>query len=132
MFTWPSVSTATDGSVSKTDGVRGLVFEPAIVRVPVTSASYSVSSGEDVVATTVAQATTLTLPQVSEKNVGDIISIVKEVPGTDEVTIVPFGSELILGQTSVVLSFSYGTMKIYTNGTNWFALFWKIMNTNLL
>ena len=48
---------------------------------------------------------------------------VKEVAGSSVITIVPFGTELISGNTTATLTSSYGSMKIYTNGTNWFALY---------
>lgn len=122
-FTWPTAATVTDGSVLKTDATGALVFEPSTIRSVVTGTTYSISANDDIVAITIAQATTLTLPDPTTKNVGDLIYIQKEIAGTDIITIVPFGTELISGQSSVELSFSYGSVKIYTNGINWFALF---------
>lgn len=122
-FTWPDLTGVAEGSVLKTDSTGELTFEPAIVRVAVTGTTYTIQPGDDIVAITQQQDTTLTLPDPTTKNVGDICYIVKEVSGTDVVTIIPSGSELISGETSATLSFSYGTVKIYTNGVNWFALF---------
>lgn len=122
-FTWPDSTGIVEGSVLKTDSTGGLVFEPAIVRVAVTGTTYTISPDDDIVAITQQQATTLTLPNPTTKNVGDIIYIVKEVSGTDVITILPNSSELISGETSVTLSSSYGTLRLYSNGINYFALF---------
>ena len=121
-FSWPATASISS-SVLKTDGVGGLTFEPAIVRSVVTTSTYTITTSDDIVALSVAQATTLTLPDPTLKNEGDLIYVVKEISGTDVITILPFGTELISGASSATLSFSYGTVKLYTNNVNWFALF---------
>jgi len=100
-FTWPDSTGIVEGSVLKTDSTGGLVFEPAIVRVAVTGTTYTISPDDDIVAITQQQATTLTLPNPTTKNVGDIIYIVKEVSGTDVITILPnIATELIISPFS--------------------------------
>ena len=123
-FTWPTIATTTDGSVLKTDSSGGLSFEPATIRSEVTGTTYSIATNDDIVALTIDQATTLTLPNPLLKNIGDLIYCVREVAGTTVTTIVPETvGTLINGETSVTMSFSFGSVKIYTNGINWFALF---------
>jgi hypothetical protein len=123
-FTWPSTTPST-GTVLKTDGSGNLSFESANVRSEIdpTATTYAARISDDIVAVTGTLATTITLPDPSLKPVGDLVYVVKEVAGTSIVTIVPFGTELISGNTSSTLSASYGSVKIYTNGINWFALF---------
>ena len=123
-FNWPSERPAT-GQILSTDGSGNLKFSEQNSRVAVdpASTSHSIDSTSDIVAITGTLATTLTLPDPSTKTVGDLIYVVKEVSGTSVVTIVPFGSELISGNSSTTLVNSFGSVKIYTNGTNWFALF---------
>jgi len=107
----------------KTDGNGNLVFENSNTRTEVSSATYSISPNDDIVAITVQLDVTLTLPDPSQSVVGDILYIVKEVPGLNSVTIVPNSSELISGQNSYSSSIEYSVIQIYTNGTNWFILF---------
>ena len=121
-YTFPSVA-PTENTVLMTDGSGNLSFAPTNTRTPVTATTYTITANDDIVAITVAQNTTLTLPDPSTKQIGDIIYIVKEVAGTDQININPNGSELISGQTSYTFSAEYGATKIYTNGTNWFLLF---------
>jgi hypothetical protein len=123
-FNWPSTA-PTPGSLLKTDGLGNLTFEESNVRsvVDAASAAYTIGPSDDIVAITGTLDTTLTLPDPTTKSVGDLVYIVKEVDGPSVITVVPFGSELISGETSTTLSDPYGSFKIYTNGTNWFALF---------
>lgn len=120
-FTWPS-SAPVAGSVLKTDGVGNLSFEPSNSRSTVDAASYTILSSDDIVAVTGTVDTTLTLPDPTSKTTGDMIRIVKEVGGSSVVTVVPHGTELVSGGSSAVLSQPYDSMKVYTNGTDWFAL----------
>ena len=124
-FAWPSTTSgAADGSVLKTNSSGGLSFEPATIRSEVTGTTYSIQVNDDIVALTINQATNLILPDPTLKNVGDLIYCVREVAGTAVTTIVPETvGTLINGETSVTMSFSFGSVKIYTNGINWFALF---------
>lgn len=123
-FSWPSTA-PTAGSVLKTDGAGNLTFETSNNRSAIGTAAtaYTIISTDDIVAITGTLDTTITLPDPSTKVVGDMIYIVKEVAGSSVITVVPFGSELISGSSSVTISDPYGSFKIYTNGTNWFALF---------
>jgi len=123
-FVWPSEAPAP-GTVLKTDSLGNLTFESINVRSEVgeLETSYDVSISSDIVAITGTLDTTLNLPDPTTKTVGDIIHVVKEVSGTSIITILPFGTELVSGNPSVELSSSYGSVKIYTNGINWFALF---------
>lgn len=97
-FVWPSAA-PTPGSILKTDGSGNLTFESSNVRSVVDPASttFTVGASDDIVAVTGTLDTTITLPDSSTKTVGDMIYIVKEVDGA--------------------------SVKVYTNGTNWFALF---------
>lgn len=122
-FAWPTLSSATEGSVLKTNGSGSLSFEPFQIRSVVTTTAYTIAADDDIVAITIAQPATLTLPDPALKNEGNMIYVVKEIGGTDEITILPFGTELISGEGSTILSFSFGTVKLYTNKVNWFALF---------
>ena len=123
-FTWPSAA-PIPGSVLKTDGSGNLVFEASNVRSTVDplSTAYIIDSSDDIVAITGTLNTTLTLPNPASKSVGDMIEVVKEVDGSSTVTVVPFASEHISGASSAVLSQPYGSVKMYTNGTDWFALY---------
>ena len=120
-YTFPSL-TPTENTILVTDGSGNLSFTSVNVRTAVSTSTYSISSEDDIVAITVAQNTTLTLPSPSSRVVGEIIYIVKEVPGTTSVTLNPSNNELISGQASYTFSSEYGTLKVYTNGTNWFVL----------
>ncbi|CAM9731942.1 unnamed protein product, partial [Ectocarpus sp. 12 AP-2014] len=113
------------GSVLKTDGLGNLAFEASNVRSAVepTSTEHAIDPSDDIVAVTGTLETTLTLPDPASKVAGDIIRIVKEVGGTSTVSVVPFGTELVSGGSSAVLSQPYDWLKIYTNGVNWFALY---------
>lgn len=121
-YTFPS-ATPTENSVLVTDGSGNLSFSSANTRAEVATAAYSISGDDDIVAITVQQDTVLTLPDPTTRTVGDIIYIVKEVAGTNPVTINPNSTELISGQASYVFFAEYGATKMYTNGTNWFLLF---------
>lgn len=123
-FSWPT-STPESGTVLKTSGNGTLSFEPSNVRTAVDSlaTTYSITSTDDIVAITGTLDTTLTLPDPTLKTVGDLIYIVKEVSGASVITVVPFGTELISGNSSATLSASYGSFKLYTNGVNYFALY---------
>ncbi|CAM9704297.1 unnamed protein product [Ectocarpus sp. 6 AP-2014] len=102
-----------------------LTFEEANVRssIDASSASYAIGPSDDIVAITGTLDTNVTLPDPTTKTIGDMIYIVKEVDGSSVITVLPFGSELISGGTSTTLDTPYGSFRIYTNGTNWFALF---------
>ena len=126
-FNWPTSLPAT-GAVLKTDNSGNLTFEQLNVRVaiPAIDNSYQAAASNDIIAITGTLATTITLPLVSEKQVGDLIYISKEVVGNSVITIIPNPLDttvFISGNTSATLSASYGSFKIYTNGVNWFALF---------
>ena len=121
--TWPS-GTPSSGSIMKIDGSGNIIFERTNIRSDVGSLSttYSISTSDDIVAITGLLDTTITLPDPSTKVMGDFIYIVKEVSGTSIITVVPFGSETISGGSDLTFSNSYGAVKIYTNGTDWFSL----------
>lgn len=121
-FSWPSAA-PTDGQVMKTDGNGNLVFEDSNSRVEVSSATYTISPSDDIIAITVEQDVTLTLPDPSQVTVGDILYIVKEVPGLNSITIVPNSTELISGQSSYSSSVEYSVVKMYSNGSNYFILY---------
>lgn len=126
-FSWPISIPSAIGSVLKTDSDGNLSFEELNVRVaiPATDTAYQATASNDIIAVTGSLATTITLPLVSEKQVGDLIYISKEVSGNGVVTVVPnlTDGSLISGNASATLSASYGSFRIYTNGINWFALF---------
>lgn len=113
----------TDGDVLVTDGSGNLSFAAANQRSEVSTATYSILPGDDIVAITAQIDVVVTLPTPSSKTVGDIVYIVKEVDGLNSVTVNPNGTELISGQANYSFSQSYGATKLYTNGTNWFVLF---------
>lgn len=121
---WPTESPKC-GTVMKTADDGSLVFEPSNVRAVVDPKQtyYGIRPNDDIVAITGSLDTTLKLPDPKTKTVGDLIYIVKEVPGTSTVTVVPYDTELISGKTSAKMFASYGSFKLYTNGTNYFALF---------
>ncbi|CAN0368597.1 unnamed protein product [Ectocarpus sp. 6 AP-2014] len=123
-FNWPNTA-PIPGSTLKTDGMGNLTFEEPNVRssIDASSASYAIGPSDDIVAITGTLDTNLTLPDPTTKTIGDMIYIVKEVDGASIITVLPFGSELISGGTSTTLDTPYGSLRIYTNGTNWFALF---------
>lgn len=123
-FNWPT-TTPENGTVLKTSGDGSLSFEPSNVRTAVDSlaTTYTVTDTDDIVAITGTLDTTLTLPDPTLKTVGDLIYIVKEISGTSVITVLPSGVELISGNSSATLSASYGSFKLYTNGTHWFALY---------
>jgi len=119
-LTWPS-SSSTPGDLV-TDGVGNVAISPVFPRVVIdpTETTYSISPVEEIVAIVGTNATTLTLPDPSTKDVGYILYIVKETDSTNVITIVPFGTELIIGETSVEISNGYSSIALYTDGTNWF------------
>jgi len=123
IFTWPS-GTPPAGSVLKTDGAGNLVFQEINIRTPVDAlaTTYTIGITEDIVAITGTSDTTLTLPDPSTKTVGEMIYIVKEVAGSSVITINPFGTELISGNGSYTFFASYGSARLYTNGTNWYVV----------
>lgn len=124
IFEWPT-ALPSSGAVLKTSGTGSLTFEPSNVRAELltTDTAYSIGETDDIVAITGTLATTLTLPDPTLKTVADLIYVVKEVSGLSIITIVPFGTELISGNSSATLTSSYGSVKLYTNGINWFALY---------
>lgn len=65
---------------------------------------------------------TLTLPNPSGQ-AGKIIVIIDTSgsAGTDNITVLPFGAELINGSASAAISLNYGVLRLQTDGTNWFA-----------
>lgn len=126
-LTWPSEvpNNGTTTAVLKTAADGSLTFEPSNVRVVVDAKAkhYDIQDHDDIVAITGTLDTTLRLPDPKTKIVGDLIYIVKEVPGTSTVTVVPHDKEHISGKSSVKMFASYGSFKLYSNGTNYFALF---------
>ena len=121
-YTFPSTPPA-ENTVLVTDGTGNLSFSPSNTRSEVPTATYTITPNDDIVAITVAQDTILTLPDPATKTVGDILYIVKEVAGTNVITVNPNTTELISGQSSYTFSVVYGATKMYTNGTDWFLLF---------
>ena len=123
-FKWPSEA-PLPGSVLKTDGFGNLSFEAPTVRsvVDANSAAYNILPSDDIVAVTGTLDTTLSLPDPASKVTGDMLFIMKEVAASSIITIVPFGDELVSGGSSAVLSEPFGSVKVYTNGINWFALY---------
>lgn len=123
IFTWPS-GTPPAGSVLKTDGAGNLVFQEINIRTPVDAlaTTYTIGITEDIVAITGTLNTTLTLPDPSTKTIGETIYIVKEVAGTSVITINPFNTELISGNATYTFSDAYQSVRLYTNGTNWFII----------
>jgi hypothetical protein len=67
-------------------------------------------------------AVTLSLPQCSGLLTGRIISVTDTSgnAATNNITIDPFSTETISGQTTVTISANYGSRRIICNGTNWF------------
>jgi len=122
-YTFPSSSAPVENAILKSDANGNLSFASSNTRTEVSTLTYNILADDDIVSITVAQDTTLTLPDPSTKTVGDIIYIVKEIAGTNVITINPNGSELISGQSTYTFSTEYGATRIYTNGTNWFLLF---------
>jgi len=122
-FTWPSAAPSS-GQVLKTDDSGNLSFRSVNTRIAIGAlvTTDTIDVLTDIVAITGTLATSLTLPDPSTKSVGDIIHIVKEVSGASIITISPFSTELISGNASSTLSTSYGSMKVYTNGIDWFEL----------
>lgn len=112
-----------DGNVLVTDGSGNLSFATSNQRSEVSAAAYSILPGDNIVAITAQLDVALTLPPPSSKTVGDIIYIVKEVDGSNSVSVNPNGTELLSGQTSFSFSQAYGATRLYTNGTNWFILY---------
>ena len=123
-FSWPT-TVPESGTVLKTSGTGSLSFEPSNLRtaIPETDTTYQITSTDDIVAITGTLDTVLTLPDPASKTVGDLIYVVKEVSGSSLITVNPFSTELISGNSSATLSSSYGSFKLYTNGINWFALY---------
>jgi len=90
--------------------------------VSVVATTYTIGITEDIVAITGTLNTTLTLPDPSTKTIGETIYIVKEVAGTSVITINPFNTELISGNATYTFSDAYQSVRLYTNGTNWFII----------
>lgn len=121
-YTLPS-SVPSETSVLSTDASGILSFIPANVKADVTTSSYTIDANDSVVSITAVQPTiTLTLPDPLIKIVGDVLYIRREVAGTNPVTIVPSGTETVSGQNSISITEEYGSVSLYTNGTNWFLL----------
>lgn len=123
IFTWPTGS-PPNGSVLKTDGLGNLIFQEINIRIPIDPllTTHSIGITSDIVAITGTLDTTLTLPDPSTKTVGEMIYITKEISGTSVITINPFSTELISGNATYTFFGEYGSVRMYTNGTNWFVV----------
>lgn len=120
-YTFPRVE-AGDDNVLTTNGSGTLSFVSENVVKEVVGTSFAIASSDNTIEITVAQNTILTLPNPFTKNIGDIVYITKVADGSYTVTLNPYDSELISGQSSHVISQEYGTAKLYTNGIDWFLL----------
>jgi len=122
-YIWPSTS-PIDGQIMTTDGSGNLacVYKNTRVAIGALITTHAIDVSSGIVSITGTLATTVTLPNPALKIVGDIIHIVKEVSGTSVITISPFSSELISGSASDTISASYSSIKVYTNGTDWFKI----------
>lgn len=89
----------------------------------VAAASYAILDNDYIIGVNFAGAVTLTLPDPT--NVSGKIIIVKDESGagaTNNITIDPFGAELIDGAASLIITANYGAARLYTNGTDWFTI----------
>ena len=105
-------------------GVFGTPPGDASQRVAV-AANYTMNGGEQLVAvTSTAAARTITLPAASAVPLGIPIVFKDESGGaaTNNITIARAGADTIDGATSKVINANYGTVRLYSNGTNaWFS-----------
>jgi hypothetical protein len=101
---------------------RTASFQP-LGRATVTDAAYAAAGGDTLIAytsITAARAVTIlaasTMPgrQITVKDESGSCS------GTNTITVAP-ASGTIDGAASKVISTAYGTLKVYSNGTNWFT-----------
>ena len=66
----------------------------------------------------------ITLPEQSGLHDGNIVTIIKVNSGGGDVTVVPSGSDTIMGQANMTLRFQYDqvTFQVRTGETDWIAI----------
>jgi len=88
-------------------------------------AAYSVLLTDFVIAVgSVGTAKTITLPKPSVAGLGKVF-VIKDASGsalTTTITIAPNGTELINGDTTLLINTNFGVVGVYTDGTNWFSI----------
>lgn|SRR3990167_946426 len=88
-------------------------------------ASYAIQLTDFLIAVTnVGTARTITLPKPSVAGFSKVF-IVKDASGsalTTTITIAPNGTELINGDTTLLINTNYGAVGIYTDSVNWFTV----------
>jgi hypothetical protein len=112
------------GQVFVTDGAGVLSWEGRLdmMRVAASSSTYSASSDDQYIGSTysVTGTQTITLPTPTA---GKVLIIKDEDgnAGTNPITIDNNSTENIDGSTSVSISTNYGSLRLYSDGTDWFT-----------
>ncbi len=98
---------------------------PIFFRKVITTATYSPTATDCIIGVSATQTTpvTITLPLAASVINGQEYSISDEGGNafTNNITIVPSGSDTIIGYTSIIMNMNYMSMCLYSNGsTTWF------------
>lgn len=117
----------TEGQIIVTNGEGKLVFtdemDPFINYTHTAVASnYTVTFEDDIIGVdTSNNPVTITLPEIQD--IGGKIYIITDEGGNagiNNITVETTGSDLILGETEVIINSDYNSITLYNNGTNWF------------
>lgn len=104
------------------DGTRYYYYQQ--IKYVAVASNYAILLGDSILGVSTAAARTLTLPNPANVTAGTQI-VIKDVTGganANNITINPFASETIDGAASKVINTNYGTVTLFTNGTNWFTI----------
>ena len=96
-----------------------------IARTIINDADHTAKSGEQtIVFQNLTAPRTLTLSPANGYTEGQSFCVIDEsgTAATNNIIIQPSGGETINGSVSLTIVNNYGTVKIYTDGTNWFIL----------
>lgn len=98
---------------------QGGLLQPKLV----TTGAYTALASDLIIGVNFAGACTITLPSaLAEAGRRYVIKDESGLAATNNITVATEGAELIDGAATAVINTNYGSLGLYSNGTNWFTL----------